>query len=63
MARKNVGQLVVGQLVTVDGQEGVYRIAGFPSRRLAVAVMDHPREGQPSMVKVELRALRPVEHP
>ena len=36
MARKNVGQLAVGQLVTVDGRPGDFRIVKFPSRRLAV---------------------------
>ena len=45
LARKNVGLLQVGQLVTLHGEQslpGEFRIVGFPSRRLAKVVPVDP---------------------
>ena len=36
MARRNLGTYRIGQQVSVMGHEGLWVIAGFPSRRLVV---------------------------
>lgn len=61
MARKNVGQLAVGQLVTVDGRPGDFRIVKFPSRRLAIVEPLVKTDMDSAPVTVELRSVHSTE--
>lgn len=54
MARKNVGQYGVGQVVSVNGVKGEWVISGFPTRRMAIVERLKPQSGEPSAMKVSL---------